>query len=92
MEARLQANCLKEARRRGLLAYKTVAVGIQGFPDAMLVASGGKIVFVEFKQPGGRLRPAQVRRIKELEEHCVITYVIDTYEKFTGVLDRLAHP
>lgn len=87
MEADLQRKCLKEARRRGCLAFKIIAVSFVGFPDTMVIFPGGLIILVEFKQPGGKLRPVQVRRIKQLRSFGVKVYVEDDYDKFIGLLE-----
>ncbi len=87
-EARLQAQCIRMARKAGCLAYKVVAVGYVGFPDTLIVFRDRGIVLVEFKQPGGRLRPQQRRRIKQLKEYGVTVYVCDAFEEFKRILER----
>lgn len=87
MENILQAAILKKARKRGCLAYKVQAVSYVGFPDTMVIFPGGRIILVEVKTPTGRLRPAQVRRIKQLRLHGVPVYVVNSLAQFEKVMD-----
>jgi hypothetical protein len=86
MESALQAKCLKEARRRGCLAFKIEAASFVGFPDVMVIQPGGRIFFVEMKTKTGRLRPSQRRRINQLKELNVEVYVINDYQEFIKLL------
>lgn len=87
MESSLQAKCFKEAKARGVLAFKLVAVGRRGFPDVGLYFPGGKHVLVELKTPTGRLSPQQKRSINKLRKQGVVVHVIDTIEAFTALLE-----
>ena len=42
----------------------------------------GRIVFVEFKQPGGKLSPLQIRQIKKLRLQGFTVLVVDSIEEF----------
>lgn len=66
------------ARTKG---WKNIKLGQQGWPDRLFYASGGRIMFVEFKRPGGEPRPLQMHRLAELATCDFDTYVIDTKEE-----------
>ena len=87
MESTLQADCVKKAKEFGVLAYKMICVGRRGFPDLLLIFSGGLVVFVELKTPTGRLSAIQKRTIKRMKEQGAKVYVIDSIESFTGLLE-----
>lgn len=43
----------------GCLVLKFVSPGNSGVPDRLVFIPGGKLVLVELKRPGGKLRPLQ---------------------------------
>lgn len=45
----------------GGLCLKWVSPGFSGVPDRIIILPGGRILFVEVKRPGGKLRPRQQR-------------------------------
>ena len=40
--------------------------GFVGIPDRLMIGPRGQLFWVEFKKPGGQLRPAQIRMIEKL--------------------------
>lgn len=53
----------------GGAAFKLRIDGRNGFPDRTIILPNGVIVFVELKKPRtGKLRPAQIKTIKILED------------------------
>ena len=58
--------------------------GRTGFPDRTILMSNCTPVFVEFKKPGGKLRSAQVKwkkRLEELSPYCDNYFLIETDEE-----------
>jgi hypothetical protein len=53
-ERDLEQQCCRWARGLGLAAVKLERNGNTGVPDVAVIASGGKVLFVEFKRPDGR--------------------------------------
>src|SRR5574341_219270 len=62
-ERTIEQAAVRKLRVEGLEALK---VGDQGWPDRLVLLGAGRHVWIEFKAPGGRLRPAQKRRIEAL--------------------------
>jgi hypothetical protein len=50
------------------LCLKFTCQGSTGWPDRMVLLPKGRVVFVEFKRPGGKLRPLQKERHRQLKE------------------------
>ena len=46
--------------RLGGVAFKFTSPGNDGVPDRLVILPGGRILFVELKTKGGRLKPIQV--------------------------------
>lgn len=53
-EAALENECCRWARGLGLAAVKLEKNGNTGIPDCVIIAEGGRTLFVEFKRPDGR--------------------------------------
>jgi len=57
-EARLEAACCRRAKSLGMWALKLWPL-ITGLPDRLFLIPGGKVWFVEFKAPDGRVSKRQ---------------------------------
>lgn len=64
----------------GGIALKFVSPGIAGVPDRIVLLPKAKIVFVELKAPGKKMRPLQIKRKRQLEELGFLVYCIDSFE------------
>lgn len=58
-ESSIEQAVAKEARKLGLLVIKLWPFSNIGLPDRMLLAKGGKVLFLELKTPQNRLSPRQ---------------------------------
>ena len=67
------------AQRRGWIIEKVVSQSRKGWPDRTCIRKG-RVMFVEFKRPGGQLSAIQVKRIKELRAAGAEVHVIDNLE------------
>lgn len=54
--------------------------GNRGQPDRLFYTHGGRIMFVEFKAPGEKLRELQAYQLASLATHGFNTYVVDNVE------------
>ena len=72
-EKQLQDFIIQLAKSLGLLAYKLECTSRRGWPDLIIIAPDGEILFVEVKSPSGRggLSPHQTDMIAELLEYRV---------------------
>ena len=54
-----------------------VKVGYDGWPDYIVLLGDGRHFWLEWKAPGGKLRPNQVKRIELLRKGGDLVYVLD---------------
>jgi len=66
-EEKIEKKFVEECKRLGVDAYKFEVPGKRGAPDRMVLMPEGKILFVEFKVPLGKLSSQQRAFIKELQ-------------------------
>ena len=85
-ESKVEKACCKYAAKRGVLPIK-LAGGVTGEPDRIFLLPQGIFWLVEFKRPGGPLRPRQIERHRELAEMGIYVTVVDNREMFTILLD-----
>lgn len=88
-ESKLEAKCRKAVDVTGGRMPKWVSPGNNGVPDRILLIQGAPVVFIEFKAPGGRLRPDQLRWTDWLRRKGFPVWVIDNFHDFTEKLDAL---
>jgi len=60
-----------------------------GVPDRLVLLSFGRVVFVELKAPGKKLRPLQEKRKQQLEKLGFKVYIIDSYERVNEFLQEV---
>lgn len=91
-EKHIQRACLDWLRWNRWFAYriKEGAYTWKGMPDAFAVKKG-RVIFIEFKGPRGKLRPEQERFQQEMElakgEYYVIRSLEELMEKIGGNTD-----
>ena len=61
LEKEIEAYLVKRVKELGGRSYKWVSPGNVGVPDRIVLLPGGRIIFVELKQPGKR--PTAVQRV-----------------------------
>lgn len=88
-ESLIERHLAKSVKKLGGMAVKFVSPGLDGVPDRIILLPDKKIAFVELKAPGGKPRPLQVKRIRQLEELGFPVYVIDSVEQIGGVLNEI---
>lgn len=89
MEKNIEAGLKKIALAAGGLALKFVSPGTTGVPDRILLLPGGRIVFIEFKDTGKKLRLLQEYRKKQFEELGFDVRVIDRKEMLEALGDEI---
>lgn len=65
----------------GCLYYKFVSPGQRGVPDRIVICPDGKVVFVELKQPAGRLAINQSVQHVRLVNHGQMVVVVWNMEQ-----------
>lgn len=73
---------------RRVLCLKLVCPGCTGVPDRMILLPGGRVVFVELKQPGKKERPRQRLVQSWLRELGFTVFSsVDSYTKVEEVIE-----
>lgn len=60
LEKDIEKKLIQPIRELGGLYLKFESPGFTGVPDRLILLPGGRVVFVELKQPGKKERPRQV--------------------------------
>ena len=88
-EREIERKLVEAVKRAGGIAPKFTSPGYNGVPDRLLLLPYGKLAFAEVKTPGGKLRPLQVRRKRQLEALGFPVYRIDSPEQIGGIIDEI---
>jgi hypothetical protein len=81
LESKIEKRLKNKINQIGGKALKFVSPGVAGVPDRIVLLPHGKIIFVELKAPGEKLRKLQEFRAKELRNLGFDVRTIDTVEK-----------
>jgi len=88
-ECKIEKRLIKQVEKIGGKAYKWNPNGVIGVPDRMVLLPGGKVIFIELKAPGKKLRKIQEHRAKELRELGFQVECLDTVEKVDLFIEKL---
>lgn len=89
LEKVIEKKLVAAVKKMGGIAAKFVSPGLDGMPDRLVLLPNRKVAFVELKAPGMKLRPLQLRRIKQLQKLGFVCYVVDNADKIGGILDEI---
>lgn len=79
----------RDKRTGQLREYRNWLYGtMKGTPDRFAIYKG-RIIFIELKRPGGKLRPDQVTRHEEIRAAGAIVLVADSIDSFREQFERL---
>ena len=87
-ERDIEKSLITAVRKAGGLCLKFTSPGWAGAPDRMCLFFPGRVVFVELKRPGGKVRPLQARRAEQLRRLGFEVYVVDSREKIASLLQK----
>lgn len=92
-EKLVEKHLVNECRQRGWRAFKFVSPGQRDVPDRLVAVKGkpGRLVLVETKAPGRKLRRSQRRLHDELAAMGINVHTADTIEAVDALLVELAH-
>lgn len=74
-EQQIQSKRIKQLEAEGYYVLKLVKTNKNGIPDLVAIPPNCGVIFSEVKRPTGRLSKLQEYRLKELDEHGLITEV-----------------
>lgn len=79
LESKLERESMDYAAARGWFEVKLMQCSKDGMPDRFLARKPEGVILIEMKrEDGGELSPAQIRRHKELRDHGVTVYTVDS--------------
>jgi hypothetical protein len=90
-EGMLERLLKQEVEKEGGKALKFVSPSMAGVPDRIVLIPGGKIVFVEMKAPGKKLRPLQQKRKSELQALGFYVYCLDSIMAIDAFIQEVFH-
>jgi hypothetical protein len=67
LEKTIEARVVRWAKEHGIKTRKMNGSGFRGWPDRLFVLPKGRLLWIEFKRPGGRLSTLQELLIGDLE-------------------------
>lgn len=79
-ESKIEKSLKDKVQDMGGIALKFVSPGRAGVPDRIVLIPNGKVVFVELKAPGKKLRPLQLKRKSQFEHLGFKVYLIDSLQ------------
>lgn len=88
----IEARLKKAIEKRGGMCLKLVSPTMAGLPDRIILAAGGKVVFVEVKAPGRKPRPLQAYVHRKLEALGFKVFVVDDLRQIEEVCNAIQAP
>lgn len=80
---------VKKVKALGGLCIKFTSPSMMGIPDRIVLLPKAKLGFVELKRPGGKARPIQIKRIKDLKKLGFKVFVLDEKENIDEVIKAI---
>lgn len=87
LEKAIEKACCAYAKSKGCWALKLWPT-VSGLPDRLILLPGGRVWFVEFKTPEGRVSPIQKRVHDKLYRLGFPVSVVRSVSSFKECLDR----
>lgn len=84
-EKHIETACRTIAKARGWLYWKLTVMGWPGVPDRLILSTGGRVRFVEFKKPGKKPTPLQEAWHRRLRALGFEVHVIDNVSDFEAL-------
>jgi Holliday junction resolvase len=79
LESKIQTKIKKKLEAEGWLVIKLIRTSVNGIPD-ILALKNSKAIFIEVKQPTGKISEVQKLRIKQLQEQGFEVKIWQDYE------------
>ena len=88
-ENRVERRLKTQVEKIGGKALKFISPGVTGVPDRIVLLPGGRIIFVELKAPGKKLRKIQNYISKVLRSLGFRVECLDTVEKVDLFIENI---
>lgn len=89
-ETQIEAALVKSVHAAGGLCWKWPATARAGVPDRIVIL-GGRVVFVELKRPGGKVRPIQAEVHRRMKAAGADVRVVDSIESARSFVHEFTH-
>ncbi len=90
-EAKIEAYGVREVERAGGTCEKFVSPGRRAVPDRICSLRPGVVFFIEFKAPGEKPTPAQLRDHARRRSRGFAVYVVDKKDLIPYIMNREKH-
>ena len=87
LERDIEAAVCRYATARGWYVRKFSSPNHRSVPDRVFIAPSGKVLWIEFKRPGGKLTDAQAREAEKLREVKQTCLMVDTVQDGKDLVD-----
>ena len=87
-EKTIEQYLCRTAQQYGGQAYKWTSPGRSGVPDRLVILPGPRVIGVEVKAPGEKLRVLQARMHAELRALGLEVAVVDSYAAVDQLLEQ----
>lgn len=84
---------IETERRLQGKAFKFISLGNNGVPDRILTVPGLPAIFVEVKQPTGRLSPVQIRQhrlLRKMRQPVTTVYSLEDVDRLIDALEEVS--
>jgi hypothetical protein len=88
LEKKIEQIVCDYAKSKGWLVYKFTSPNRAAVPDRLLIAPGGRVIFIEFKAPGKKPTVPQLREQQRLQDQGCAVAAIDNVDAGKRLVDR----
>ena len=88
-EAQIESRLEKMVREKGGISFKFTSPSNPGVPDRIVLAPGGKVIFVELKTEIGSLRKIQKWQLERMKEQGADVRVIKGLQEVKSFVEEV---
>lgn len=92
LEKDIEKKVCKYAKDNGFLVYKFTSPGQWAVPDRVFISPNKSVFFIEFKAPGKKPTPAQMREITRIRDKGILVFVVDDVTDGKRIIDTRDTP
>lgn len=87
LESKIEKDSVAEAKKYGWFSFKVLSQLNKGLPDKCFIGHG-KVVFIEYKQPGKKPTPLQSKVHQIFLDHGVTVHVATSVNETMEILNN----